>query len=84
MDDGPLVWHDTADGEDAAALIAAGARLDICNHAGWTAADYARGGSAPSFLQQGLEGNRWNARVLPRRPMVMWRLTCESSFSSVC
>eukprot|EP00439_Symbiodinium_sp_Y106_P058446 s2342_g8.t1 len=43
--------------EGAAALIAAGARLDIRNCRNWTAADFAKGRSIPDFLQQGLEGD---------------------------
>ena len=43
--------------EGAAALLAAGARLDICNCRGWRAADFVKGLSIPSFLQQGLEGD---------------------------
>ncbi|CAE7515570.1 Asb3 [Symbiodinium natans] len=43
--------------QGAAALIAAGARLDIQNCQGWTAADFAIGQSVPGFLQQGLNGD---------------------------
>ncbi|CAE7217888.1 Psmd10, partial [Symbiodinium microadriaticum] len=43
--------------DGAAALIAAGARLDLCNCRKWTAADFARGQSIPQFLQLGLEGD---------------------------
>ena len=43
--------------EGAAALIAAGARLDLRNSRNWTAADFARGQWIPRFLQLGLEGN---------------------------
>ena len=43
--------------EAAAALIAAGARLDLRNSRNWTAADFARGQSIPRFLQMGLEGD---------------------------
>ncbi|CAE7242612.1 ANK2 [Symbiodinium necroappetens] len=43
--------------EAAAALIAAGARLDLRNSRNWTAADFARGQSIPAFLQLGLEGD---------------------------
>ena len=43
--------------DGAAALIAAGARLDLCNCRKWTAADFARGQSIPHFLQLGLEGD---------------------------
>ena len=43
--------------EGAAALIAAGARLDIKNCRGWTAADFARGHAIPEWLQKGLEGD---------------------------
>eukprot|EP00439_Symbiodinium_sp_Y106_P055016 s4066_g7.t1 len=43
--------------EAAAALIAAGARLDLCNCRHWTAADFARDQSIPRFLQLGLEGD---------------------------
>ena len=42
--------------EGAAALIAAGARLDIRNCRNWTVADFAKRQSIPHFLQQGLEG----------------------------
>ena len=41
----------------AAALVAAGARLDIRNLRGWSAADFAKGQSMPGFLMQALEGN---------------------------
>ena len=43
--------------EGAAALIAAGARLDLKNCRGCTAADFARDQSIPDFLQCGLEGD---------------------------
>ncbi|CAE7543781.1 ANKS1A [Symbiodinium sp. CCMP2592] len=48
--------------EAAAALIAAGARLDLCNCRRWTAADFARGQSVPRFLQLGLEGDPGECR----------------------
>ncbi|CAE7836842.1 ANKRD17 [Symbiodinium sp. CCMP2592] len=48
--------------EGAAALIAAGARLDIRNCRNWTAADFAKGRSVPDFLQLGLEGDRSECR----------------------
>ncbi|CAE7388613.1 ANKRD44, partial [Symbiodinium sp. KB8] len=47
----------SAQHEAAAALVAAGARLDLCNCRKWTAADFARGQSIPHFLQLGLEGD---------------------------
>ena len=54
----PLMWALlTAQYEGAAALIAAGAMLDISNCRGWTAADFVRGLSVPRFLQEGLEGD---------------------------
>ncbi|CAE7647894.1 B'ETA [Symbiodinium sp. CCMP2456] len=40
--------------EGAAALIAAGARLDLRNCRKWTAADFARGHSVPDFLTEAL------------------------------
>ncbi|CAE7594129.1 Ankrd44 [Symbiodinium sp. CCMP2592] len=40
--------------EGAAALIAAGARLDVRNCRNWTAADFARGHSVPDFLSEAL------------------------------
>ena len=43
--------------EGAAALIAAGARLDLRNYQNWTAADFAKGQEIPSFLQEGLKGD---------------------------
>ena len=43
--------------EGAAALIAAGARLDLANCRKWKARDFADGQSIPLWLQQGLEGN---------------------------
>ena len=43
--------------EAAAALIAAGARLDIRNSQNWTAEDFCRGQEIPAFLQKGLEGD---------------------------
>ncbi|CAE7666476.1 ANKRD17 [Symbiodinium sp. CCMP2456] len=48
--------------EGAAALIAAGAKLDIRNCRNWTAADFAKGRSIPDFLQLGLEGDRSECR----------------------
>ena len=48
--------------EGAAALIAAGARLDLRNCRNWTAADFARGQDIPSFLREGLEGDRAECR----------------------
>ena len=48
--------------EAAAALIAAGARLDLCNCRRWTAADFARGQSVPRFLQLGLQGDPCECR----------------------
>ncbi|OLQ14476.1 hypothetical protein AK812_SmicGene1397 [Symbiodinium microadriaticum] len=46
--------------EAAAALIAAGARLDLRNSKNWTAADFARNQAIPRFLQLGLEGAEWD------------------------
>ena len=43
--------------EAAAALIAAGARVDLRNSRNWTAADFARRQSIPRFLQMGLNGD---------------------------
>ena len=42
--------------EGAAALIAAGARLDLRNSRNWSAADFAQGHSVPRFLQEAFEG----------------------------
>eukprot|EP00439_Symbiodinium_sp_Y106_P020701 s404_g2.t1 len=42
--------------DGAAALIAAGARLDLRNCRNWTAADFAEGEGIPNFLSQGLKG----------------------------
>ena len=54
----PLMWAlVSAQYEGAAALLAAGARLDICNCRGWRAEDFVKGLSLPSFLQQGLAGD---------------------------
>ena len=47
----------SAQHEGAAALIAAGARLDLRNRRGYTAADFAQGGAIPTWLQQGLQGD---------------------------
>ena len=47
---------------EAASLIAAGARLGLCNCRGWTAADFARGQSVPRFLQLGLQGDPCECR----------------------
>ena len=47
----------SAQHEAAAALIAAGAKLDTANCRGWRAADFARGQCMPDWLQQGLAGN---------------------------
>ncbi|CAE7258149.1 ANKRD44 [Symbiodinium microadriaticum] len=52
----------TAQFEAAAALIAAGARLDLCNGRNWVAAEFARGQSIPRFLQLGLEGDASECR----------------------
>ncbi|CAE7600309.1 ANK2 [Symbiodinium sp. CCMP2592] len=43
--------------EAGAALIAAGARLDLRNGRNWTAADFVQGQSVPLFVQLGLKGN---------------------------
>ena len=43
--------------EAAAALIASGAKLEIRNCRGWTAADFAVGQSIPAFLLKGLGGD---------------------------
>ena len=43
--------------EGAAALIAAGARLDLRNSRNFTAADFAIGQSIPQFLTEAFEGN---------------------------
>ncbi|OLQ14426.1 Ankyrin-2 [Symbiodinium microadriaticum] len=48
--------------EAAAALIAAGARLDLHNSRNWTAADFAQGQSVPRFVQLGLEGDASECR----------------------
>ena len=48
--------------DGAATLIAAGARLDLCNCRKWTVADFARGLSIPRFLQLGLEGDSSECR----------------------
>ena len=54
----PVMWAlMSAQYEGAAALLAAGARLDICNCRGWRAEDFVKGLSIPGFLQQGLEGD---------------------------
>eukprot|EP00439_Symbiodinium_sp_Y106_P063544 s2342_g9.t2 len=54
----PLMhFINSAQFEGAAALIAAGARLDIRNCRSWTAADFAKGRSIPDFLQLGLAGD---------------------------
>ena len=42
--------------EGAAALIGAGARLDLRNSRGWTAADFAHGHAVPHFLTEAFEG----------------------------
>ena len=42
--------------EGAATLIAAGARLDLCNSRTWTVADFAQGRSVPRFLLEAFEG----------------------------
>ena len=47
----PLMAVQRAQHEGAAALIAAGARLDMTNCRGW------KGQSIPQWLQQGLQGN---------------------------
>ena len=43
--------------EAAAALISAGAKLDLRNCRNWTAADFAKGQSIPHFLRLGLDGD---------------------------
>ncbi|OLQ15485.1 Kinase D-interacting substrate of 220 kDa [Symbiodinium microadriaticum] len=47
----------TAQYEGAAALIAAGANLELRNCRNLTAADFAKDAAIPGFLQQGLQGN---------------------------
>ena len=47
----------TAQWEAAAALIAAGARIDLRNTRNRAAADFARGQSIPYYLQMGLDGD---------------------------
>ncbi|CAE7241772.1 unnamed protein product [Symbiodinium sp. CCMP2592] len=47
--------------EGAAALLAAGARLDLRNYRKWTAADFSRGHSLPRFLLEALEGQTTEA-----------------------
>ncbi|CAE7823293.1 mlkA [Symbiodinium microadriaticum] len=42
--------------EGAAALIASGARLDLRNSRGWTAADFAAGHLLPDFLREAFQG----------------------------
>ena len=44
--------------EGAAALIAAGAKLELRNSRGFSAADFAKKRSLPEFLEQGLVGDR--------------------------
>ena len=48
----------TAQYQGAAALIAAGANLELRNCRNFAAADFAKGASIPRFLQLGLEGDR--------------------------
>ena len=48
--------------EAAAALISAGARLDLRNCRNWQAADFVRGQSIPQFLKLGLEGDTSECR----------------------
>ncbi|CAE7240317.1 ANK2 [Symbiodinium sp. KB8] len=48
--------------EAAAALIAAGARLDLRNARNWTAADFLKGQAMPCFLQLGLGGDAAECR----------------------
>ncbi|CAE7336193.1 ANK2 [Symbiodinium pilosum] len=47
----------TSQHEAAAALIAAGANLNVRNSRNWIAADFAHGGSIPSYVQKGLAGD---------------------------
>ncbi|CAE7710646.1 ggact.2 [Symbiodinium sp. CCMP2456] len=47
--------------EGAAALLAAGALLDLRNYRNWTAADFSRGHSLPRFLLEALEGQTTEA-----------------------
>ena len=46
----------TSQFEAAAALVAAGARLDLKNSWGWSAKDFAEGPPLPGFLQEAFEG----------------------------
>ena len=46
----------TAQYEGAAAMIAAGARLDLRNSRNWRAQDFAEGQSLPDFLTQAFDG----------------------------
>ena len=52
----------SAQHEAAAALISAGARLDIANYHGRTAADFAQGHSISEWLQLGLQGHMAECR----------------------
>ena len=50
--------------EAAAALIAAGANLEIRNPRNWTAGDFAKDGSIPSYLQKSLAGDPAECRTV--------------------
>ena len=52
-----MLAMNTSQYEAVAALIAAGARIDLRNKRGWTVADFAEGQSLPGFLTEALEGN---------------------------
>ena len=54
----------TGQHEAAAALIAAGANLEIRNFRNWTAGDFAKGGSIPTYLRKGLDGDPAGCRAV--------------------
>ena len=53
----------TSQFEAAAALVAAGARLDLKNSWGWSAEDFAEGHALPDFLQERPEGCKRVTRI---------------------
>ncbi|CAE7419445.1 ANK2 [Symbiodinium sp. CCMP2592] len=69
--------------EGAATLIASGARVDLRNSRGWTAADFAAGHLLPDFLREALQCKdpRTPVTGLRMRPLKMQVLPCRAVYS---
>ncbi|CAE7563208.1 MX2 [Symbiodinium sp. CCMP2456] len=70
--------------EGAAALIAAGARLDLRNSRNWTAADFASGQSVPEFLMQAFEGQLEGCQRVAALALANARVEAFGSTAGVC